>query len=221
LNIPFLGIIIPNVGTKAPCPKTGPHPAAGVAGALFTKAQQRVLGILFGTPDRSFFVNEIIALAGCGAGAVHRELARLAETELVTVTRIGNQKHYQANASASVFDELRSLIMKTSGLADVIAAALTPISSRIKAAFVYGSIAKGDDTATSDIDIMVLSDSLTYADVFGAVEGAAGQLGRTINPTVYSREELSKRMTQGHSFVGRVLAQPKIWLIGGEDDLAA
>ena len=85
----------------------------------------------------------------------------------------------------------------------------------------YGSIAKGNDSATSDIDLMILSDSLTYADVFGAVEEAAEQLGRPINPTVYSRQELSKRISQGHSFVGRVLAQPKIWLIGGEDDLAA
>jgi len=209
------------MGTEVQSPKTAPHPAAGVARALFTKAQQRVLGILYGTPGRSFFVNEIIALAGCGAGAVHRELARLAETELVTVSRIGNQKHYQANASASVFAELRGLILKTSGLADVIAAALVPLASQISAAFVYGSIAKGNDTATSDIDLMVLSDSLTYADIFSAVEGAAEQLGRTINPTVYSREELSKRITQGHSFVERVLEQPKVWLIGGDGDLAA
>jgi predicted nucleotidyltransferase len=194
---------------------------AGLADALFSKVQQRVLAVLFGNPDRSFYANEVIALAGSGTGAVQRELARLETAGLVTVKRVGNQKHYQANAAAPVFKELRSLVLKTFGLADVLRAALAPLAGQIGAAFVYGSVAKKQDTAASDIDLMLVSDSLTYADLFTALEKASGRLGRKVNPTVYTQAELGKRMKQGNAFVTRVLAQPKIWLLGAEHDLAA
>jgi predicted nucleotidyltransferase len=192
-----------------------------VADALFTKSQQRVLAILFGNPQRSFYANEIINLANVGTGTVQRELARLEGAELVTVSRVGKQKHYQANASAAVFGPLRELILKTSGLADVLLATLAPIATEIRAAFVYGSIAKGEDRATSDVDLMVISESLVYADLFALLEDATRQLGRNVNPTVYSTAELATRVRQRNSFLTRVLAQPKIWLIGGEDDIAA
>lgn len=200
--------------------KVPSHPA-GVAEALFTKVQQRVLGVLFGNPGRSFFANEVIALAGSGTGAVQRELTRLAAAGLLTVKRVGKQKHYQANAGAPVFEELRGLVMKTSGLADVLRAALASLGERISAAFIYGSVAKGQDTAASDIDLMVVSDSLTYGEVFGALEDAVTRLGRRVNPTVYSRREFARRRKRGSAFVTRVLAQPKIWLIGDEHGFAA
>jgi len=192
-----------------------------LADALFAKVQQRVLGVLFGNPRRSFYANEVIGLARSGTGAVQRELARLEASGLVTVTRVGKQKHYQANAASPVFEELRALLLKTVALADVLRAALTPVSRDIRAAFVYGSIAKGQDTAASDIDLMVVSERLTYADLFAALEDASAQLGRKIAPTVYSLKELSKRLKQDNAFVTRVLSQPKLWLIGGENDLAA
>jgi predicted nucleotidyltransferase len=198
-----------------------PSRSPSLADALFTKGQQRVLGVLFGNPGRSFYANEIIALAGCGTGAVQRELARLEGAGLVTVTRVGKQKHYQANPATPVFAELRALVRKTSGLADVLRAALAPLSAEIRAAFVYGSVAKHEDTATSDIDLMVISGSLTYADLFTGLEDVSGRLGRRVNPTVYTPVELARRVRQGNAFVKRVLAQPKIWLIGGERDLAA
>jgi len=193
----------------------------GVADALFAKVQQRVLGVLFGNPGRSFYANEVIGLARSGTGAVQRELARLEAAGLVTANRIGKQKHYQANPASPVFQELRALVLKTSGLADVLREALAPVSSRIRAAFVYGSIAKGEDTAASDIDLMVISEGLTYADLFGALEETSAQLGRKVAPTIYSPKELAKRVRQDNSFVTRVLGQPKLWLIGGESDLAA
>jgi predicted nucleotidyltransferase len=196
-------------------------PSGSLADALFAKVQQRVLGVLFGNPRRSFYANEVIGLARSGTGAVQRELARLEASGLVTVTRVGKQKHYQANARSPVFDELRALVLKTSGLADVLRATLAPVSDGIRAAFVYGSIAKGEDTAASDIDLMVVSDRLTYADLFAALEEASGQLGRKVAPTIYSPKELSKRVKQQNGFVTRVLAQPKLWLIGGEDDITA
>jgi predicted nucleotidyltransferase len=200
-------------------PGSKPPQAAGVADALFSKVQQRVLGVLFGNPSRSFFANEIISLAQTGTGAVQRELARLEATGLVTVTRVGKQKHYQANPASPVFEELRGLVVKTSGVADVLRTALAPLASRMDAAFVYGSLAAGEDTAQSDIDLMVLSDDATYSEIFEILERAAAQLGRKINPTVYSRRELAKRLEQRNSFVTRVLARPKIWLLGDENAL--
>jgi predicted nucleotidyltransferase len=214
-----MGYIIPFMGTT----KTGHKRAAvartAVADALFTKSQQRVLGVIFGNPGRSFYANEIIARAGSGNGAVQRELAKLEGAGLVKVTRVGNQKHYQVNADAPVFGALHELVLKTSGLADVLRSSLVPISSGIRAAFVYGSIAKGQESAGSDIDLMVISDHVSYADLFKVIEGASRRLGRPVNPTVYSVSELEKRVRERKSFVVRVLKQPKIWLIGGEDDL--
>ncbi len=212
---------MPNMGINNLSGKAQSTQATGIADALFTKVQQRVLGILFGNPGRSFYANEMIALAGSGTGAVQRELTRLASAGLLTVSRIGNQKHYQANPAAPVFEELRGLVLKTSGLGDVLRAALSPLSAQISMAFVYGSVAKGQDTAQSDIDLMVVSDSLTYAEIFAAVEDASVRLGRQVNPTVYSRQELTRRIEQDNAFIQRVLAQSKLWLIGEENGLAA
>jgi len=195
--------------------------SAGLANALFTKVQQRVLGVLFGNSGRSFYANEIIALAESGTGAVQRELAKLAAAGLVTVRRQGNQKHYQANSISPVYSELRGLVLKTFGLGDVVRAALAPLTPQIRAAFIFGSIAKVQDTADSDIDLLVVSDSLTYADVFSALEHASQDLGRTVNPTVYSLREFTKRVKEGKAFVARVMNQPKVWLIGDEHGLAA
>lgn len=206
---------------KKPPQKLSATRRVAVADALFSKSQQRVFAILFGNPRRSFYANEIIDLANVGTGAVQRELRRLEGAELVTVKRVGKQKHYQANAAAAVFEPLRELVLKTSGLANVLLAALAPVAAEIRAAFVYGSIAKGEDSATSDVDLMVISESLAYADLFALLEDATSQLGRNVNPTVYSSAELTTRIRQKNSFVTRVLAQSKIWLIGGEDDLTA
>ncbi len=209
------------MGIKKPVIKTTSPKFTGVADALFNKVQQRVLAVLFGNPGRTYYANEVIALAGSGTGAVQRELARLEGAGLVTVSRVGNQKHYQANAAAPVFAELRGLVLKTSGLVDVIRVALAPLATQISAAFVYGSVAKGQDTAQSDIDLMVVSKTLTYADLFSALETATNQLGRKVNPTVYSQRELDKRMRADNAFINRVWSQPKLWVIGEEHALAA
>ena len=194
---------------------------SGIADALFTKVQQRVLAVLFGNHARSFYANELIALACSGSGAVQRELARLEAAELVTVRRVGNQKHYQANSSAPVFEELRGLILKTSGLVDVLRAVLAPLAVQIDSAFVFGSVAKSKDAARSDIDLMVISERLAYADLFTALEPATIRLGRTVNPTVYSQMEIDKRTRDGNAFVQRVLAQPKLWVIGEDRGVTA
>lgn len=207
---------MPSMGTDA-----ARNAPTGLAGALFGKAQGRVLGILFSDPRRSFYANEIIALAQTGTGAVQRELARLEAAGLITVQRRGNQKHYQANAASPVFQELHGLVVKTFGIADALRTALAPLASRMRATFIFGSIAKGTETAGSDIDLMVVSDTVNYGEIFAALEGVSKSLGRTVNPTVYSRSEFDRRRRDGKVFVKRVLEQPKIWLIGDEHALTA
>ena len=187
---------------------------SSLADALFPKVRQRVLGVLFGNVGRSFYANEVIALAQSGTGAVQRELVALADCGLLTVTKVGNQRHYQANVSSPVFAELRGLVLKTVGLADVLRTALTPLAGQIEAAFVYGSVAKQLDTAQSDIDVLIVSPDLGYADVFGALEAASDTLGRKVNPTLYTPKDITSRILNNNAFVTKVLDQPKIWLIG-------
>ena len=200
---------------------TTPSRHTGLSDALFSNTQQRVLAFLFGQPERSFFATELIALAGGGSGAIQRELKRLEESGLVTVTPLGNRKNYQANPQSPIFAELCGIVQKTVGLAEPLRMALAPFIHQIEAAFVYGSVAKRSDTAHSDIDLMLISDTLEYSDLYAALEQAATILGRTINPTIYTRQELAKRIKQKNSFVERVLAQPKVWLMGNEHELAA
>lgn len=190
-----------------------------VADALFSGLQQRLLAVLFGQPDRSFYGNELLRLTGTGRGALQRELAKLVSADLVTVTPIGNQKHYQANAAAPIFAELRGIVMKTLGLADVLRTALNAVADRIALAFVFGSVAKGTDTATSDIDLMVVTETLSYADLFEGLAAAEQVLGRKVNPTLYTPAALAEKVRTENSFVLRVLSQPKIFLIGTEDVL--
>jgi hypothetical protein len=189
------------------------------ADALFTKTQQRVLAVLFGQPQRSFYANEIIGLAESGSGAVQRELARLESAALVTVRRIGNQKHYQANSAAPIFAELRAIVVKTFGAADVVRLALAPLPS-IELAFIYGSIAKGTDHAGSDIDLMIIGTLLSNTQLLDALMPASEQLGRAINPTLYSPAEFAQRLIAGKSFISRVLEQPKIFVKGSEHDVS-
>jgi predicted nucleotidyltransferase len=191
-----------------------------LADALFSTTQQRVLGLLFGRPGRSFYANEVMALTGGGSGAVQRELARLAHSGLVTLQVIGRQKHYQANPDAPIFAELCGIASKTMGLAEPLRQALAPLAPRIHAAFVYGSVAKRQDTASSDIDLMIVSDDLTYPDLYMMLEDVTQQLGREVKPTIYSRQQWAQRAARGESFLERVLAQPRIWLIGDDDALA-
>lgn len=215
-------MIVPKMGMKRSTPPRAKQAArhTSIADALFTATQQRVLALLFGQPFRSFYASELIALTKAGSGAVQRELARLAQSGLVTVTVIGNQKHYRANPTSPIYAELHAITQKTVGLAEPLREALRPFARRIRAAFVYGSVAKGQDTAASDIDVMVLSDEIAYGDLFAALEGVTARLGRAVNPTILTSQEFDKRVKGKETFLTRVLAQPKIWLIGGEDDLA-
>jgi predicted nucleotidyltransferase len=189
----------------------------GLADALFTTTQQRVLGLLFCQPERSFYASEVIGRARVGSGAVQRELARLVDSGLVRVSRIGRQKHYRANTEAPVFRELQSLLMKTVGVADPIREALEPLFPKIKLALIYGSVARGADRATSDIDVLVVSDHLSLEDLYDAVRGVENRLARSVNVTLYSTEEFRERRTHNSSFLSKILRVEHIVLHGRID----
>jgi predicted nucleotidyltransferase len=208
-----MGMIIPTMGTKA-------TPDGNLADALFSPVQQRVLGLLYGQPRRRFQSAELIRLAGSGTGAAHRFLTRLANAGLVTVTRSGNQKHYQANSDSPVFAELHRLVVKTVGVVGPLRRALSPFAKRIAAAFVYGSVAKRTDTSRSDIDVMVISDRVSYPDLFRALAAAERTLARSVNPNVMTRPEWRTKRAQTGSFVARIARQPRLYLVGSDDDLA-
>lgn len=192
-----------------------------IAEALFTATQQRVLALLFGQPERSYFTRELIDLAGGGRGAVQRELARLQQSGLVVRSQVGNQKHYQANAKAPIFAELCSIVAKMLGPADVLRDALAPIADRMELALLYGSVATGRDTASSDFDILIVSDMLMLEQVYEAMAPAEQALGRTVSPTLYTVAEFRKRVAQQNHFLVRVLAGKTEDLIGSKDEFIA
>lgn len=187
---------------------------------LFSKVQQRLLALLYIHPDKTYYTNELIRLSNSGTGAVQRELKKLTDVNLISVKTIGNQKHYAANRDSLYFAELRGIILKTFGLADIIIEALRPITSKIYIAFIYGSIAKQEDTDTSDIDLMILSDDLSYVDIYPYLETAEMQLGRPINPSFYTRSEWSKKIAAANHFLTKIKQQPKIFVIGTNDELS-
>ena len=212
VNIPVMGMIIPNMGTRS-------QAQGGLADALFSPVQQRVLGLLYGQPGRRFQSAELIRLVNSGTGAAHRVLTSLANAELVTVTRSGNQKHYQANRHSPVFAELRGLVVKTVGIVGPLQRALAPHARRIAAAFVYGSVAKHADTARSDIDLMVIGDDVSYAELFRALKSAERALARPVNPNVMTRADWLAKRARGDSFAARIARQPRLFVIGSDSDL--
>jgi predicted nucleotidyltransferase len=186
--------------------------------ALFTKTQQRVLGLLFGNPERSYYTNEIVRFAEAGIGTVQRELQRLESAGLITSRKIGNQKHYQANRAAAIFEELHGIVIKTVGLADVLRKAIQPLQERVDLAFIFGSVAQGKERITSDVDVMVIGDA-SFEDVVQALYSTREALRREVNPVVMSMSEFSRKVLQGDRFVSRIVNEPKIFLKGGSDDL--
>ena len=190
-----------------------------LSNALFSRVQQRVLALIFGHPERSFYVSEIVRSVHSGVGAVARELSKLERSGLVSVERIGNQKHYRANQAAPIFEEVRGLIEKTVGLSESIKNCFAPYADTIKSAFVYGSVAQGADTAHSDIDLMVIGDDLNYSDLYTAAQSVERKLGRKVHPLFLSPEDWRRKTTDKGSVFGKIGNSPKIFIIGSEKDL--
>ena len=192
-----------------------------LADALFTTTQQRLLALLFGQPSRSFFATELIGLTGSGSGAVQRELERLTSSGLVNVTRVGKRKHYRANHQSPVFEELHRLVVKTIAVLPPVCQALEPLAGRVSLALIYGSVASGTDTASSDIDLLVVADGLTLEEVYSALIPAEGELGRRIHPTLYTSREFADRKSARNAFLTNVLGGDHLILMEREGDAAA
>ena len=188
-----------------------------IGDALFTKTQQKVLGLLFGKPDRSFYTNEIMRRAAMGRGTISRELGRLVGAGLLTAVKEGNQVHYQANIKSPVYNELVSIVRKTFGVADVIRQALQALAERMDLVFIYGSIAKGTDKKSSDIDLMIVGEELGYGEIVEALLPIEDMLQRKINPTIYEKGDFIAKLNENNSFVSRVMEQPKILIKGDEN----
>lgn len=187
--------------------------------ALFGKTRRSLLALFYGHPDRSFYLREVVRTIGAGQGAVQRELAQLTAVGLLLRTRRGNQVYYQANPQTPVFTELKSLIVKTAGVADVVREALAELAENIIVAFVHGSLARGRGQAGSDVDLVVIGD-LSFGEVVTALRPAQERLQREVNATVYSATEFRKKLRAGHQFLTRIMTTPKIFLAGGDHELA-
>lgn len=201
-----MGNNIPNMGKRSA--------AQGLGTALFPRVRLRVLSVLFGEPERAFSISEIIRMAASGNGAVARELDRLRAANLITV----RGKLYQVNRHSPIFNELRMMLLKTIGLVEPLRSALKPLESKIDFAFIFGSVAKGLDTATSDIDLMIVSDDVAYGEVFKAVQKAEKLLRRTVSPQMLTAEEWRQKRKEKGSFVSKIADQPRLFVFGSDDD---
>ena len=192
--------------------------ASNLASLLFGAYRREVLALLLLHPELSLHVREIARLTGKAPGTLLRELNQLADAGLLVRKPTGNQVHFQADSSAPIFEELRGILKKTAGVADVLREALEPVARRVRAAFVYGSVARGDERAGSDLDLMVIG-AVKFAELVKALASARDALRREINPNLYPPAEFGAKFAAGEPFLKRVLADKKIFLIGGEDDL--
>lgn len=216
-----MGILHPIMGTK----QNTPPPRASLADALFPKVRQRVLAVLFDAPERSFYMGEVIALAHSGTGAVQRELAGLAAAGILTVQKLGNQKHYQANAETPIFEELRDVVGKSIGVVNVLRTVLTPLTGQISSAYVYDEAAITAGSTPPAVQVVVFSSGLGDGDgsatgaVAAAMQGAANTLARQVSFTLYTEASFATAVQSDGSLLKRLMQPSKTWLMGSEDQL--
>ena len=187
-----------------------------IASALFTDSQSRIFPWLFGQPGQAYHLNELRRLTGLGSASLQRELNRLVDAGLVDSKAVGNMRRFQSNPQSPVFAELVALTRKMLGTVPDLREALLPLVPDLQGAWVYGSVTKQTDTARSDIDVMLVGTNLLLSRVLDCLAPAEAQLGRKINPGIYSPEEFERRRAEPDSFVNRVLSQPTLTLIGAE-----
>jgi predicted nucleotidyltransferase len=192
--------------------------SAGLGEVLFGRTRGAILGLLYGHADQSFYTRQIARELDASVGAIQRELETLAKIGIIKRNSVGNQVFYQVNKDAPVFPEMRSLVNKTVGAVSVLRVALGPISDQIVIAFVYGSVAREEETAQSDIDLMIIGKA-TLEDVLSHLSGIEKKVGRVINPTVYSAAEFRSKLLSGNHFLNTLRKGKKVFLIGDEDEL--
>jgi predicted nucleotidyltransferase len=190
-----------------------------LCGGLFGKTRQAVLALLYGQADSSFYTKQILDAVKIGRGTVQRELKNLTDAGIITREVQGRQVYYRANKKCPLFNELKSIVRKTFGIADVIRQSLEPIADKIQVAFIFGSIASGTEQRTSDIDVMVIGET-TFDEVVSAISQAEETIQREINSVVYPVAEFRKKIRSNHHFLKTVLEGETIFLIGDDGELA-
>lgn len=199
--------------------KRRPPPAEDrLAAVLFGKSMRRILALLFGRPDRRYFLREIAREVGTPPSSLQRELAALVDAGALTQSREGRQVYFQANAACPIFEELKSIAAKTFGVAGELRKLLAPHASRLRLAFVFGSIAKGTAAPASDIDLLWVGE-LRPSELVLELAEAERRLGRRISVVAYSEDEFSGLLAQANPFLANVLEAPVLWLIGSEEML--
>jgi predicted nucleotidyltransferase len=196
-----------------------PASSPSLSNVLFGQTRRAILGLLYGHPDEAYYLRQLVRSAGVGLGAAQREVKRLAEAGIIRRTVRGRQVYYQAHPECPLFAELKSLVVKTAGAAGVLRDGLASLGGRIKVAFVYGSVARLEQKSGSDVDLMVIGE-VAFGEVVSALGAAQEALGREINPTVYSPTEFHSKLKARHHFLSSVLKSKKVFVIGGEHDLA-
>jgi predicted nucleotidyltransferase len=189
-----------------------------LASLLFGTYRRDALALLLLHPENSLHVREIGRITGKAPGTILRELNRLADAGVIIRRPVGNQVQFQANAACPIYEDLRNILKKTAAIADVLREAMEPLADRIQAAFVYGSVARGDERSGSDLDVMILGEA-KFAEVVHALAAAQETLRREINPNLYPIREFRAKVAAGDPFLKRVLADKKIFLIGDAHDL--
>ncbi len=185
---------------------------------LFSKARRAILSLLYGHADEAFYLRQIVRATGLGLGPVQRELKQLMDAGIIVRDVQGRQVYYKANKKSPIFNELKNIVRKTFGIADVIRESLETAADKIRVAFIFGSVARSTDGRASDIDLIIIG-KVTFADAVSALSQAQEILGREVNPVVYSVAEFKKRVAEKHSFVSDVLEGDKIFVMGDEDEL--
>ena len=191
---------------------------SGLADLLFGRTRGAILALLYGKADQSFYTRQIAREVDGSVGAVQRELENLSKVELIVRSSVGSQVFYQANRDAPIFREMHALVNKTIGVFSVLWSALHPSAKRILVAFVYGSVARAEETAQSDVDLMLVGKA-TLDEVLSRLSTVEKSIGRPINPTVYSLLEFKSKLASGNHFLNAVLKGQKVFLLGDEDEL--
>jgi uncharacterized protein len=185
--------------------------------ALWPAVRRAVLALLLTNPDEEWHLREIARRTGTALSATQRELLALTGAGIVRRRVESRRSYYRADPDCPIFPDLRQIVLKTVGLADVVKEALRKVKE-IQLAFIFGSMARGADDAKSDVDVLIVGNA-SFADIAEALLTAQERLGRPITPTVYTPEEFRERVSERHHFLTRVLSEPRIMLIGGGDDL--
>ena len=185
---------------------------------LFSNTRQAVLALLYGQTDCSFYTLQILETVKTGRGSVQRELKTLTDAGIILREVQGRQVYYRANQNCPIFTELKSVVLKTFGVADIIRQSLQPVAGKIQTAFIFGSLAAGNDRKSSDVDLLVVGD-ISFAQIVSHLAPAESKIGWELNTIVYSPAEFQHKVKTDHYFVKNVINSPKIFIIGDESDL--